>query len=260
MFRNQYDNDITTWSPQGRLHQVEYAMEAVKQGSATVGAKCKTHTVLVALKRAPQAELSSHQPKTFKLDKHMGMTIAGLTPDARVLARYMRTECMNHRYVFNSAIPVSRLVTRVADKSQRSTQVASKRPFGVGLLVAGYDQLGPCLYETCPSGQFYNYKAMAIGARAQSAKTYLEKNFEKFENCTVDELVVHCLKALESTCAEGVELSQANTTVAVVGKDTDFTTYDDDDATRWLDLLQKAKDEAAPAPAEPASESSPMEE
>eukprot|EP00667_Euglena_gracilis_P016175 EG_transcript_16896 len=251
MFRNQYDNDITTWSPQGRLHQVEYAMEAVKQGSATVGAKNRTHTVLVALKRSAQTDLSSHQGKTFKLDKHVGMTIAGLNSDARLLARFMRTECMNHRYVFNDALPVSRLVTRLADKSQRCTQVASKRPFGVGMLIAGYDQQGPQLFQTCPSGQFYNYKAMAIGARSQSAKTYLEKHFTKFEDCGLEELVVHCLKALQSTCSEGLELSQANTTVAIVGEGTDFTSWDDDAVAKWIDLLHKdAPAAAAPVPME----------
>ena len=77
-FRNQYDNDVTTWSPQGRLHQVEYAMEAVKQGSATVGVKSKTHAVLVALKRA-SSELSAYQKKIMNLDDHMGMSIAGIT-------------------------------------------------------------------------------------------------------------------------------------------------------------------------------------
>lgn len=258
MFRNQYDNDITTWSPQGRLHQVEYAMEAVKQGSATVGAKNKTHTVLVALKRAPQTDLSSHQAKTFKLDRHLGMTIAGLNSDARVLARFIRTEAMNHRYVYNDPIPVARLVTRVADKSQRCTQVASKRPFGVGLLIGGYDQQGPHLFQTCPSGQFYNYKAVAIGARAQSAKTYLEKHYAVFEDCTTEELVVHCLKALQSTCSEGMELSQVNTTVAIVGKDTDFTQFDDDAVAKWIDLMLKDKDAAGAAAADEGA--APMEE
>ena len=70
MFRNQYDNDVTVWSPQGRIHQIEYAMEAVKQGSATVGLKSKTHAVLVALKRA-QSELAAHQKKILHVDNHL---------------------------------------------------------------------------------------------------------------------------------------------------------------------------------------------
>eukprot|EP00906_Rhabdomonas_costata_P013837 RCo019833 len=265
MFRSQYDNDVTTWSPNGRLFQVDYAMEAVKQGSCTVGAKSKDHVVLVALKRAPQAELSSYQPKLFKLDSHMGMSIAGLTSDARVLARFIRTECINHRFVYNAPIPVQRLVTRVADKSQKNTQVAHRRPYGVGLLIAGYDKAGPVLYQTCPSGNFYNYKAVAIGARSQSAKTYLEKHFGDFESCTLQQLVVHCLHALAASCAEGVELNQQNTTVAVVSKDKGFVQYDGDEVTKWIDLYQTDKDKAAPA-AEPPAEApggggaAPMEE
>jgi len=83
-FRNQYDSDVTVWSPQGRLHQVEYAMEAVKLGSATVGLKNRTHAVLVALKRAA-SELSAYQDKLFPIDDHLGISISGLTADARLL-------------------------------------------------------------------------------------------------------------------------------------------------------------------------------
>ena len=71
----------------------------------------------------------------------------------------------------------------VEDRSQNKTQRSSKRPYGVGLLVAGYDENGPHLYETCPSGNYFEYKAMAIGGRSQSAKTYLEKHFEAFQDC-----------------------------------------------------------------------------
>nr|XP_035975223.1 proteasome subunit alpha type-1 isoform X2 [Halichoerus grypus] len=87
-FRNQYDNDVTVWSPQGRIHQIEYAMEAVKQGSATVGLKSKTHAVLVALKRA-QSELAAHQKKILHVDNHIGISIAGLTADARLLCNFI---------------------------------------------------------------------------------------------------------------------------------------------------------------------------
>ena len=98
MQRSQYDTDITVWSPEGRIHQIEYAMEAVKKGNVTVGVKSDTHVVLVAFKRSSN-HLAAYQEKLFKLDPKIGMAIAGLTSDARYLATFMRTECMNHRYV-----------------------------------------------------------------------------------------------------------------------------------------------------------------
>ena len=107
MFRNQYDSDVTIWSPQGRLHQVEYAMEAVKQGSATVGLKSNTHAVLVALKRA-SSDLSSHQKKILPIDDHVGISIAGLTADARSISKWMRAEAMNSRYAHDTPLPVAK--------------------------------------------------------------------------------------------------------------------------------------------------------
>ena len=117
MFRNQYDTDITTYSPQGRLHQVEYAMEAVKQGSASVGVRSKTHVVLATLKRFA-SELSGDQKKLFAIDDHVVIAISGLTADARVLSRYMRTETQHHKFMYDEPMPVGRLVLQVADKCQ----------------------------------------------------------------------------------------------------------------------------------------------
>ena len=105
-------------------------MEAVKQGTPVLGLRSKECVVLVSFKRA-QSELASHQQKIFKIDDNMAIGISGLTADARVLADYMRNECLNHRYVFDSAMNVGRLVAQVADKSQQKTQNSSKRPYGV---------------------------------------------------------------------------------------------------------------------------------
>merc|ERR1711910_216226 len=127
MFRNQYDSDVTTWSPQGRLHQVEYAMEAVKQGSATVGLKSKDYAVLIALKRS-SSELSSYQKKIIEVDEHVATSIAGLTSDGRLLSNYMREECLDSRYVYESPLPVSRLVSATAEKMQKPTKVYGRRP------------------------------------------------------------------------------------------------------------------------------------
>lgn len=240
MFRNQYDNDVTTWSPQGRLHQVEYAMEAVKQGSATVGLKNKDYAILLALKRST-SELSAHQKKIIPLDEHVGMSIAGLTADARVLSRYMRNECTNERYAHNQALPINRLVTNLGNKMQSSTQRYDRRPYGVGLLIAGYDSRGPHIYQTCPSANYFDCKAMAIGSRSQSARTYLEKNFETFPNTNLNELIKHGLLALRECLSNDLELSQKNVSLAVVGKDKPFTVYDDEAVEQYLQLISEAE-------------------
>jgi len=272
MFRNQYDGDITTWSPQGKLYQLEYAMEAVKQGSAAIGIKSKTHVVLVTLKRTT-SELASYQKKIFQIDHHLGIAIAGLTADARFLSKYMRNECVNHKFVFSSPMQVSRLVGQIADKSQVHTQRYGRRPYGVGLLVAGYDQTGAHLMETCPSGNCYDYKAQAIGARAQSAKTYLEKHLASFEACTLQQLIIHGLSALSETLSSNVSItalpgssSQAkekelenattltskNCTVGVVGENLNFKILEGPELQQYLDQMNQSfatGPPGAPAPA-----------
>ena len=261
MFRNNYDTDITTWSPEGRLYQVEYAMNAVKQGSATVGVKSKTHVVLAALKRSPTAELSSYQEKVFKLDGHLGMSVTGLISDARILARFIRTECMNHRYMQDSNIPVSTMAEMLGDKHQRHIISVAKRPFGVGLLVAGADKNGTHLVQTSPSGDVFHFKATAMGHRSQSARTYLEKHYDSFKDCALDDLVNHALKALSSTAPEGTKLNTQNTTISIVGLDTAFTIYSDEDARQFLDNFRGlAPEEAAAIAAEDDDDEVPVDE
>lgn len=257
MYRNQqYDMDCITWSPAGRILQIEYAMEAVKQGTPILGLRSKTHVVLASFKRA-QSELAEHQQKLFKIDDHMAFGISGLTADARVIAEYMRNECLNHRYIYDAPMLVGRLVTQVADKSQKKTQNSSDRPYGVGLLVAGCDEKGPHLFETCPSGMFYEYHAMAIGGRSTSAKTYLEKHFESFTDADLETLIQHAVEAMNKTTASDQLLTTKNTAVAVIGINDRYTELTAEQLQKYIDKLEKKKEDDVPmeepAPSPPAS-------
>ncbi|KAI9315254.1 20S proteasome subunit alpha 6 [Dichotomocladium elegans] len=214
MFRNQYDNDVSTWSPQGRIHQVEYAVEAVKQGSAAIGLRNNEYAILLGLKRS-SGDLASYQKKLIKIDDHMGIAIAGLTSDARVLSNFMRTEAMRSKMLYDRPIPLQRIVTTIADKAQVNTQQYGRRPYGVGLLVIGYDETGPHLHELSPAGTGFEYYAMSIGARSQSAKTYLEKNYKEFATASLDELIRHGLLALRDTLQQDNELNTLNTSIGV---------------------------------------------
>jgi len=237
MFRNQYDTDVTVWSPEGRLLQVEYAMESVKQGSACVALRSSTHAVLGALKRSV-SELSSHQNKILNIDDHVGIGIAGLTADARTLAKWMRNECLNHRYVYGAALPSGRLATDLADRHQRTTQTYVRRPYGVGLLVASYDKSGPHIHQTCPSGNVHECYATAIGARSQSGRTYLEKHYESFGDAGREEMILHALRALVGCVSGDAELNAENGSVAIVGKDEKFTIIEGADLQVYLDKLE----------------------
>eukprot|EP00658_Telonema_sp_P-2_P019494 TRINITY_DN176_c0_g1_i1.p1 TRINITY_DN176_c0_g1~~TRINITY_DN176_c0_g1_i1.p1 ORF type:complete len:275 (-),score=63.59 TRINITY_DN176_c0_g1_i1:444-1268(-) len=251
MFRNQYDTDCITWSPQGRIHQIEYAEEAVKQGSCCVGLVSNTHAVITSLKRSA-SELGSYQQKVFKIDDHIGIGIAGLTPDGRVLSRYMRNECLNHQFVYGAPLSVARLTNQVADKAQIGTQRSGKRPYGVGLLVVGAEEGKPRLFYAAPTGLFDEYKAHAIGARSQAARTYLERTYEQYPEASIDELVLHGAKALRESAADH-DVNCKNLSVCVIDVNGNLKTYDDEACQPFVDLL-KASEDAPPAPAEESTQ------
>lgn len=237
---------------------MEYALEAVKQGSAAVGLRSKTHAVLLALKRST-GELASYQQKMFRIDDHVGIAIAGLTSDARVLSNFMRQQALSSRMLFSRAVPVNRLVNAIADKAQVNTQEYGRRPYGVGFLVIGHDESGPHLYEFSPSGNSYEYYAMSIGARSQSAKTYLEKHYEEFADASLEDLVRHGLHALRETLQQDKELNVNNTSIGLIGPRSEhekkgvqptgaFRILENDDVEPFLQtMIAKGSEPAAPA-------------
>ena len=114
MLKGLYDIDCVTWSPQGKLFQVQYAMQAVKQGSICLGLKSNEYVVLCSLKKLP-SELACYQDKMFKVDDYIGMAISGLTADARVLCKYMRNESLNYKLTYGSNQPLNRLIFKIAE-------------------------------------------------------------------------------------------------------------------------------------------------
>ncbi|SCW02113.1 LAFE_0E14466g1_1 [Lachancea fermentati] len=233
MFRNNYDGDTVTFSPTGRIFQVEYALEAIKQGSVTVGVRSKKHAVLVALKRNAD-ELSSYQKKVIKCDEHMGLSLAGLAPDARVLSNYLRQQCNYSSLVFNRKLSLEKAGHLLSDKAQKNTQSYGGRPYGVGLLLAGYDNSGPHLLEFQPSGNTLELYGSAIGARSQGAKTYLERTLEEYlEVDDADKLIEVALEALKQSLKDET-LNTKNLSIAVVGEDKPFTIYDGEAVAPYL--------------------------
>jgi len=119
---------------------------------------------------------------------------------------YMRQLTLSSRLTYSRALPLSRLMGALADRAQLNTMQYGKRPYGVGFLVIGVDATGPHLYEFNPTGNCFEYYAMSLGARNQSAKTYLERHMEEFADADRDALIVHGLRALRETVPQNKEV------------------------------------------------------
>jgi len=177
-----YDRAITIFSPDGRLYQVEYALEAVKRGLTTLGIVCKDGAVLAAEKRKFSPLLDENTvEKIVKIDDHIAFAYAGLGPDARILMEQARTDAQIHRLLYDEAIPPETLVRRICDIKHTYTMYGGARPFGVAFLVIGMDGDRPVLLGTEPGGAYAGYKAYVLGAGSQAAQEILEKELKNRE-------------------------------------------------------------------------------
>src|SRR6056297_2627902 len=174
-----YDRGITIFSPDGRLYQVEYAREAVKRGTASIGVRTADGVVLAVDKRirSPLMERSSVE-KIHKADDHIGIASAGHVADARQLIDFARRRAQINELRYGEPIAVETLTKEVTDYIQQYTQVGGARPFGVALIIAGIADGEPKLYETDPSGTPYEWKALAVGSDRADIREYLEEHYD----------------------------------------------------------------------------------
>jgi len=198
-----YDRGITIFSPDGRLYQVEYAREAVKRGTASIGIRTSDGVVLAVDKRirSPLMERSSVE-KIHKADDHIGIASAGHVADARQLIDFARRQAQVNQLRYGEPVGVETLTKEITDYIQQYTQVGGARPFGVALIIAGIANGEPRLYETDPSGTPYEWKALAVGADRGDIREYLEENYD--ETMTLDAGVDLALEALASVTEDGL--------------------------------------------------------
>jgi len=155
----------------------------------------------------------------------------------------MKQQSLSSRLTYDRPILLSEVTSRIADRAQTNTQQYGKRPYGVGLLIAGVDAKGPHLFEFQPSGVTSEMQACAIGARSQMARTYLERNLDEFENSSREELVKHALRALKESLSQEKELTVDNTSLGIAGLDENFGLYEGQDIANWLETTFENKAE-----------------
>ena len=210
-----YDQASTIFSPDGRLFQVEYAREAVKRGTTTVGVKFKDGVVLIVDKRISSRLIEPDSiEKIFKIDDYIGCATSGLVADARVLVDRARIDALINEITYDEKIQIKTLVTRICDFKQTYTQFGGVRPFGTSLLIAGIDETGPRLFSTDPSGALMEYTAGSEGAGRSGAMAYFEENYK--EDMTLEEAIDMGIKAIHK--GSGKKLNPDAIEIAIVDK------------------------------------------
>jgi len=257
MYRNLYDTDCTTWSPEGRVYQIEYASESVKQGSCGVGVKSNTNVVVCGLRRTINS-LATHNDKVVKIDDYIGCTFSGITADAKCLIDAMRSSALTHRITFEESPSVEKIVTTVQSRAQKLTQNSSKRPFGVGMLIAGAspESNETFLFETSPTGDYFDYKCTAFGCRSQSSNSYLESVMDTLPPMNSEELIQIALNALQKSLPSEQSLTRENCHVGVLGVALPWKVLTENDLRPYLEKLPKRDEEGllADPPAEDIEE------
>ena len=191
-----YDRAIVTFSPDGRLFQVEYAREAVKRGTTSLGLIFSDGVVLAAMRPLPDMAIpNGGSDKVHQVDDNIGTAIAGFLADGRILVDGVRVKAQVYRLTYDEALNVSGAVRDISDKMQLFTQYGGVRPYGVAFLVGGVDEKGPQLFEIDPSSTFYSWKAQAIGKGSAEAMKILKKGWK--ENLKEDEAVALAVEALK---------------------------------------------------------------
>lgn len=193
-----YDRAITMFSPDGRLLQVEYAKKTVKQGSTAIGMVCSDGVILVTDKRIVDPLVVTEAiEKIFQIDEHIGATASGILSDARVLIERAQIKAQQHQVTYDSPMDTLSIVKNISDLKQLCTQSGGLRPFGVSLLVAGIDQDGPKLFETDPTGIFFQYYATVIGEGEEAIEEILHKKYK--QTITIKEGLQLAISGLKET-------------------------------------------------------------
>ncbi|KAM7290008.1 proteasome subunit alpha type-2 [Ixodes scapularis] len=180
MASERYSFSLTTFSPSGKLVQIEYALAAVAAGAPSVGIKASNGVVLATEKKHKSVLYEEHSIHKVELvTDHIGMVYSGMGPDYRLLVRRARKLAQQYQLTYGEPIPTAQLVQKVAYIMQEYTQSGGVRPFGVSLLVAGWDQGRGYVFQCDPSGAYFAWKATAMGKNHVNGKTFLEKRYSE---------------------------------------------------------------------------------
>lgn len=202
-----YDRAATMFSPDGHLLQVEYAEKTVRLGSASIGLVCKDGVIIIADRRVrDNLMVPESANKVFEVDSNIIASAAGILADARILIDQAQLIAQQHRITYGSPIEPLSIMRMIADKKQMFTQYGGARPFAVTFLVAGVSKGKGNLYSSDVTGNFFAYRANAVGENDEKIKEILRKDFK--DDMTIDDGIKFALKIFKEILGKNFDLDR----------------------------------------------------
>ena len=225
-----YDMTPTMYSPDGRIYQVEYAMETVKRGTLALGISTKDGVIMAVEEKPRTLQTKNITQKIFQVDFHIGIAAAGYIPDARVQVDGARFFSQGNRMTYDESVEVATVAKHLADQAHQFTQYGGVRPNGVAMIIAGVDQKGESIYITDPSGTYVQYSAIAIGSGSDDVNLFLEKYYSKdmsLEDAASLAIAAINLKAEQKEGVNHVKMAKISTESKIFEKvsEEDILTY-----------------------------------
>jgi len=235
MGESEYSFSLTTFAPSGKLLQIEYALIRVAEGRPALGIKAKNGVVLATEKRVTSPLIDEKTMKKIEtLSENVGMVYAGMPPDYRVIVNRGRKTAQKYFTTYRELIPVSEIVREQANVMQEFTQSAGVRPFGISLMIAGYDETGPQLFQVDPSGSYFGWKASAIGKNFVNAKSFLDKRYN--EDIELEDAICTAILTLKESFEESVTAD--NIEIGIIGSDKKFRVLTAEEVQDYLGQVE----------------------
>ncbi len=227
-----YDMTPTMYSPDGRIYQVEYALETVKRGTLAIGIMTKEGIVLAVEEKTRALQVEGITQKIFQVDDHIGVAAAGYIPDARVQVDNARYFSQSNKLTYDEPVDIETVAKHLADQNHQFTQYSGVRPFGVALIIAGVDRKGSQILTIDPSGTYVSYSAVAIGLGSDEVNDFLEKNYK--DDISIDDaaslaIAAINLKSEEKTGTEHIKMSKVTEDAKILARisDADLKKFDE---------------------------------
>ncbi len=202
-----YDRTATMFSPDGHLLQVEYAEKTVKLGSSSIGFKCKDGVVIIADRRIKDKLIvEESSSKIYEIDEHIIASAAGILSDARVLIDRAQLIAQQHRVTYDTPVDTESIIKDISNQKQLSTQYGGIRPFGVAIMIAGITKNEGKLYVSDITGNYFEYKATAIGENEERIKEILREKYN--DNFSIEDAIKLGLKIFKKILGKNFNLSR----------------------------------------------------